>query len=235
MLDVIIVDDEPLAHDVLLHHLSMHKDVNVVGQCFNATEALALLANSSVDLLFLDIQMPALTGIELLKVMANKPHVILVTAYKEYALEGYELDVIDYLLKPVSADRLSQAIDKVRLRCDKSNVKNEVQTQNDSSYSSHITLKVDRGKQKFVLDDIDYLEAYGNYVKVWQAHKVTLVSSTLKSLLEELSSELFTQIHKSYAVNNSKVKSVESGKITLLNGTHVKVGKSYKKMASSLI
>ncbi|WP_100642021.1 LytR/AlgR family response regulator transcription factor [Alteromonas facilis] len=233
MLNAVIVDDEPLAHDVLLHHLASHKDVKVIGQCFNATEALALLARQPVDLLFLDIQMPALTGIELLKVLANKPQVILVTAFKEYAVEGFDLDVTDYLLKPVSADRLSQALNKVKER--NKHFHQEVETKVMPASPPHIALKVDRGKQKFVVDDIDYIEAYGNYVKVWQSHNVTLVSSTLKSLMSELTSAHFVQIHKSFAVNRCKVKSVGVDKVTLLNGVDVRVGKSFKGIASQLI
>ena len=108
MIKALIVDDEPLAHSVILHHLKAHADVEVVGQCMNATQALSFLANNAVDLLFLDINMPELTGIEMLKVLANMPQVIIVSAYQEYALQGFELNVTDYLLKPVSAERLKQ-------------------------------------------------------------------------------------------------------------------------------
>lgn len=231
MIKAIIVDDEPLAHDVLKHHLREHSDLQIVAQCANATEALAVLANQTIDLLFLDVQMPALTGIELLKVMANKPQVILVTAYKEYALEGFDLDVTDYLLKPVSAKRLSQAIDKVRARH-----KNSASAANNTAKTtSHVTLKVDRSKQKFAIKDIDYIEAYGNYVKIWHASNATLVSSTLKNLLDEVPCGTLLQTHKSFAVNVNKIQSVGTDKIILTNGSMVKVGKSFKRTVSGLL
>ena len=233
MIKAIIVDDEPLAHDVLKHHLREHSDLQIVAQCANATEALAMLANQAIDLLFLDVQMPALTGIELLKVMANKPQVILVTAYKEYALEGFDLDVTDYLLKPVSAKRLSQAIDRfepAKMRSNSASAAN-----NAAKTTSHVTLKVDRSKQKFAIKDIDYIEAYGNYVKIWHASNATLVSSTLKNLLDEVPCGTLVQTHKSFAVNVNKIQSVGTDKIILTNGSMVKVGKSFKRTVSGLL
>ncbi len=235
MIKAIIVDDEPLAHDVLKHHLREHSDLQIVAQCANATEALAVLANQTIDLLFLDVQMPALTGIELLKVMANKPQVILVTAYKEYALEGFDLDVTDYLLKPVSAKRLSQAIDKVRARRKNAVTELESTANNTAKTTSHVTLKVDRSKQKFAIKDIDYIEAYGNYVKIWHASNATLVSSTLKNLLDEVPCGTLVQTHKSFAVNENKIQSVGTDKIILTNGSMVKVGKSFKRTVSGLL
>lgn len=112
----ILIDDEPLAHDVVLHHLKPHGDVEVLAQFYHPADALAWLANNSADLLFLDINMPALNGIELLKVLANRPQVIIISAYQEYAVDGFELDVTDYLVKPVSAERLANGLKKVRDR-----------------------------------------------------------------------------------------------------------------------
>ena len=115
MLNTLIIDDEPLAHDVIKHHFQDQLDFKTVGNCYNATQALRYLANHQVDLLILDINMPALSGIELLKVLVNRPQVIIISAYQEYALEGYELDITDYLLKPVSLQRFLLALDKVQI------------------------------------------------------------------------------------------------------------------------
>lgn len=225
MLKALIVDDEPLAHKVILHHLAQHSDIEVIGQCYSAMEVVPLLSNQSLDLLFLDINMPQLTGIELLSLLAKPPHVIIVSAYQEYALQGFELNVTDYLLKPVSATRFASALDKVR---------NKFQLSYDKQVS-HVVLKVDREKRKFEISSICLLEAYGNYVKVWQGDAATLVNSTLKSLLKSLPEQSFKQVHKSFAVNLHKVSACSSESIRLDNGRNIKIGKSYKTVIQSIL
>ena len=224
MIKAIIVDDEPLAHQVLLHHLTEHTNINVVGQYYSAKDALCVLAKPGIDLVFLDINMPELTGLELLKALADPPQVIINSAYQEYALAGFDLNVTDYLLKPVSAPRLNLALNKVYLR----------NTQPLDQQSKDITLKVDREKRKFALDSIEYIEAYGNYVKLHQAHHTTLVTATLKQLCEQLAGS-FVQIHKSYLINKSKVVAVNHSYVELTNGAVVKIGKSYKELSRSLL
>ena len=227
LLKAIIIDDEPLAHEVILYHLAAHSDFSVVGRFQSATEALCWLANNTADLLFLDINMPELSGIELLKVLANRPQVIIISAYQEYAIQGFELDVTDYMLKPVCSERLSKALDKVRIRAQKQLPK--------APQPQHIVLKVDRERRKFALADITLLEAYGNYVKLWRGDDITLVSSSLKLVIEQLPNKQFTQVHKSFVVNNSKVAAVETEFLTLECGRIIKVGKSFKKMVQQLL
>ena len=227
MLKALIVDDEPLAHEVILHHLAQHADISIVGRCYNATQALSWLANDHVDLLFLDINMPDLSGIELLKVLRKRPQVIIISAYQEHALQGFELDVTDYLLKPVCNERLSQALDKVKFRA-KKQLSNE-------SLQQHIVLKVDREKRKFTLADITLLEAYGNYVKLWQGNDMVLVNSSLKLLIEMLPHTQFTQVHKSFVVNKAKVIAVETDVMTLECGRTVKASKTFKKNCQLLL
>ena len=224
MINALIVDDEPLAHDVILHHLRSHTDINVVGQCLSAAQAMNVLANNEIDLLFLDINMPELTGIDMLKVLAKMPQVIIVSAYQEYALQGFELNVTDYLLKPVSSERFNQALQKVRERYQ---IKAKA-TENQAPKRQHIILKVDRGQHKFELDSIHYLEAFGNYVKLWQEQGMTLVSSTLKQLIENLPSDQFFQCHKSFVINRDFVVGLDTEQITLKNGNAIKIGKSFK-------
>jgi len=226
MLKALIIDDEPLAHEVILHHLSQHSDISIVGRCYNATQALNLLANEQVDLLFLDVNMPELSGIALLKVLHNRPQTIIISAYQEYAIQGFELDVTDYLLKPVCSERLSQALDKVRLRTKKPLLKDVI--------PQHVVLKVDREKRKFTLADITLLEAYGNYVKLWQGDDMVLVSSSLKLLIEQLPNTQFTQVHKSFVVNNEQVIAIETDAVTMEGGRIVKASKSFKKTVQQL-
>ncbi len=227
MLKALIIDDEPLAHEVILYHLAEHADISIVGRCYNATQALSWLANDHVDLLFLDINMPDLSGIELLKVLRNRPQAIVISAYQEYAIQGFELDVTDYLLKPVCSERLSQALDKVRFRNEKRSSREVV--------PHHIILKVDREKRKFTLVDITLLEAYGNYVKLWQGDEMVLVNSSLKQLIEMLPNTKFTQVHKSFVVNNAKIIVVETDSITMECGRTVKVSKTFKKRLQHLL
>lgn len=224
MIRAIIVDDEPLAHQVIEHHLQAHSDIKIIAQYVSAKDALYGLAKSTVDLVFLDINMPELTGIELLRTLAHPPQVIIVSAYQEYAITGFELNVTDYLLKPVSAPRLEQALNKVREHLVKPNI----------TEPNNITLKVDREKRKFNLDSIEYIEAYGNYVKVHQAEQVTLASTTLKQLSEQLSHS-FTQIHKSFLVNKQKVIAVNSEFVELNTGKALKIGKSFKDLSQTLL
>ena len=227
MLKALIIDDEPLAHEVILHHLAEHSDISIIGRCYNATQALSWLANDRVDLLFLDINMPDLNGIELLKILGNRPQVIIISAFQEYAIQGFELDVTDYLLKPVCSERLSLALDKVRSRAQKQS-SNEVIPQ-------YIVLKVDREKRKFTLADITLFEAYGNYVKLWQGNDMILVNSSLKLLIEMLPNTRFTQVHKSFVVNNAKVIAVDTGYLTMDCGRTVKVSKTFKKKFQQLL
>jgi len=226
MLDALIVDDEPLAHKVILHHLASHRDVKIVKQCYSATEALAWLASNNADLLFLDINMPQLNGMDMLKVMAKRPQVIIVSAYEEFALQGFDLDVTDYLLKPVSAERLASALDKVRQRS---------AANKPAKTPKEIVIKVDRELRKVSLRDITYLEAYGNYVKVWQGDSMLLANSTLKKLLAELPAQAFSQIHKSFVVRNNAVIGKDSDSVLMSNQVRLKVGKSFKSVLNRLL
>ena len=203
-INIVLIDDEPMAHEVLLHHLKRHKDLHVTAQCFNAVEALQVLANNTVDLLFLDVNMPELSGIDMLKLVQQHPSVIIVSAHPEYAIDGFELDVIDYLLKPVNEERFDQAINKYKF------VKNI-----ESSHRQSLTLKVGRGLEKVNMLDIIFLESYGNYVKVWTNSTMILANSTLKALLQELPSALFTQINKSVVINTDHIKGIEGRNVTL--------------------
>ncbi len=222
VIKAIIVDDEPLAHQVILHHLESYSDIKVVSQHFSAKDALYKLAKSTIDVVFLDINMPELSGLELIQALANPPQIIIVSAYEEYAITGFELNVTDYLLKPVSAKRVQQAINKVRERIYL------------APKSKSITLKIDREKRKLSLDTIKYIEAYGNYVKVHQDDQTILATTTLKQLLEQLIGS-FTQIHKSYIVNNNRVIAITNEHVELDNGDKIKIGKSFKEHCKVLL
>ena len=216
MITTIIVDDEPWAHEVLKHHCSRHSELKLVGELNSATEAIKWLANNSVDLIFLDVNMPELSGVEMLRVLSRKMNVIFVSAHKEYALDGFELDAVDYLLKPVDDERFDKAIAKLKNILGLQESKKEV-----------ITIKQDRGYKVISLADISHLQGYGNYVKVWQGDEMDLANSTLKSILKELPQDKFVQVSKSSIVNKSKVSEVNLKEVTLNCGSQLRVSRLY--------
>ncbi len=225
---LLIVDDEPLAHQVLLHHLQAHPDLQLVAQCYSAAEAMAVLAQQPIDLILLDIQLPVLTGLQMLKLLAKPPQVVLVTAYAEFALDGFTLDVTDYLLKPVSGERLALALDKVRRRA---GLPASVAMPVSAAGNEHIVLKVDRELRRFELALICCFEGYGNYVKVWQGQQMTLASTTLKAVMEQTAAAGFIQVHKSFLVNPSHVLSLDSQLLKLSNQQQIRIGEAFKEPA----
>lgn len=218
-MNIMIIDDEPLAHEVLLHHLKSHHDMRVVQHCYSATEALAYLASHSVDVIFLDIHMPVLSGLDMLKVMANRPQVVLCTAFEEYALEGFELDVTDYLLKPVSAERLNKTLERVRDR---------IPVHKNKAERQSFIIRVDRQDHKIWLDTIEYFESYGNYVKVWQSDNYMLTQGPLKNIAQALPAGTFIKVHKSILVNETHIIAKDANSLTLTSGRKVNIGKSFK-------
>lgn len=222
----IIVDDEPLAHKVVLKYASDLPFIEIVGQCNLATEAYAMINQKEVDLIFLDINMPKLKGLDFLRTLNKKPHVIITSAYEEYALEGYELQVADYLLKPFRFERFLKAVNIVKEKMEASIAA--------SSNQEFIFLKVDKKQIQVDISDIQYLESFGNYVKVWLDTKFHLTPRTLTSFENELADE-FIRIHKSYIIQKSFINFIEGNAVNMQNGNTVTIGKSYKSMVKELL
>jgi len=235
-LKTLIIDDEPLAHEVILKYLEDVPFIEVVGQCYLATEALTLLNSQSVDLLFLDINMPKLKGIDFLKILSQKPQVIITSAYQEYALESFELDVCDYLLKPFRFDRFLKAVNKAQenYKLIHHQAEQTVTTNTEQPAATSIFIKVDKKLIQLELSDIAYLEAYGNYVKVWVGDKSYLTPRTLSSFEEQLNQTDFVRVHKSFIVQKSHINFIEAAAITMNNGNVVALGKSYKYLGKQL-
>lgn len=219
MLNVLIVDDEAPAHEVMRHHLAGHRDLSVVGQCYNAAEALAALDRHRVDLMLLDIRMPGFGGLDLLRGLQAPPLVIIVSAHRDHAVDGFELDVVDYLLKPVSSERFSAAIEKVRRRIA------EAQDEGEAD----IVLKVDRAMIRFSLKDIACFQAQGNFVQVWTgAEQGMLATITLRALEERLSQSGFVRVHKSFIVNRRRITAQQAASLILDTAMCVPIGKNYR-------
>jgi len=221
----IAVDDEPLALDVIESHLKQIPSFNLLARCSSAIEANEFLNQNQVDLIFLDIEMPEMTGIDFLKTLSQKPKVIFTTAYPNYALEGYNLDVVDYLLKPISFDRFLQAINKVQrqLKPVQNDVSNAVAAKQES-----IFVKADKKLIRIFLDDICYLEGMKDYVKICTENDMIAALMTMKHIDEVLPDDRFVRVHKSYIINLSKIKSIVGNSIEI-DKKLVPIGKSYKE------
>lgn len=223
MLNILIVDDEAPAHDVLTHHCNTYNDVHIAGQCYNAAQALTALQTLAVDLMFLDIRMPGFGGLDLLRGLEKPPLTIITSAHREHALDGFDLDVVDFLLKPVSAERFGSALDKARRRLTPSGDAIRDETQD-------FVLKVDRSMRRFRLADISHFEAQGNFVKVWTGkNTAALATTTLRQLRETLPSDLFVQVHKSFIVNRTHIVRQGANSLTMDVGISIPIGRKFRQ------
>jgi DNA-binding LytR/AlgR family response regulator len=226
----LIIDDEPLAHDVILTHLEDIPFLQVIGHCYRATDAYDFLSKNEVDLLLLDINMPKLNGIDFIKTLKQKPIIIITSAFEEYALESFDLDICDYLLKPFRFDRMLKAANRA---LEIYQVKNQIkQIQSDVN---QIVIKADKRHIVIKLDEIYYLESLGNYVKVWKESEFLLTPRTLMSFEDQLPLALFLRTHKSYIVHKKFIHYLEGNMIILKNGTKVPIGKNYKQIVNSFL
>ncbi|MEO6833041.1 MAG: LytTR family DNA-binding domain-containing protein [Chitinophagaceae bacterium] len=220
MINCLVVDDEPIARKGLLEYIREVDYLHPVGECKTAMECANFLQKGKIDLLFLDIQMPKLTGIEFLKALAQPPFVIFTSAYSEYALESFELDVLDYLLKPISFPRFLKATEKAR---------NYLQTPEKAlSVSGDIFFIKCNGKiEKIVVADVIYIEGMANYVVIHAKSKKYLTYLTFHGIEEQLPNDMFIRIHKSYLVALSAVQSID-GAILNIEGKALPISKNYR-------
>ena len=236
LLKAIIVDDEPVARKVIREYLEDISYLELAGMAENPLKADSLLDGQQIDLLFLDINMPRLSGIEFLRASAgraNQPMVIITTAYAEYALDGFELDVVDYLVKPFSFERFLKACNRARdlyngrLRSAPSAPGAASIT---AETSDHFFVKVDNGLEKVLFDELLYAEARMNYILLHTSDRKLIVYLTLKGLLESLPSARFIQVHKSFVVNKDSIRSIR-GNILYLGQAEVPVSQHYQEEA----
>ncbi|AXY73541.1 DNA-binding response regulator [Paraflavitalea soli] len=236
----LIVDDEPLAHEVILKYIEDVPFLETVGQCYLATEALAFLSTYTVDLIFLDIRMPKLSGLDFLRTLQQRPLVIITSAYEEHALESFDLEVCDYLLKPFRFDRFLKAANRALAlyALKKQATEQPAVPVSPASFTAaepgRIYIKSDKKQIQLELEEVYYLESVGNYVKVWGEQKFVLTPRTLTSFEEQLPADTFMRIHKSYILNKKYVHYIEGNTIRLKNGKELPVGKSYKQVVKLL-
>jgi len=231
----VIIDDEPLAQQLIGQYIADVPSLEVVGRFQNGLEAMDLLRKQSVDLLFLDINMPKINGLDLLRSMRNPPVVIITTAYREYAVDAYELDVVDYLEKPYSFHRFLRAIEKAKEKMIAANV-NQVPPPSSSSEKSarFIFVKTNKKSLKIHLDDIHYVESLSDYVRFHLSDQRLTIHATLKNVEQWLPANEFPRIHKSYMVALSKVVSVEGNQVKLAE-QDLPIGSNYRKAFLQLV
>jgi len=230
-LKCLIVDDEVLAQDVIEKYVATIPTLKLVGKCDNAVEAISYLHKNPVDLLFLDLNMPELSGLEMLKTLTNSPKVILTTAYSEYALESYEYGVVDYLLKPIKLERFIMAVNKVveqvNISMESEEIPAELKTQSIFIREDQVTYQVNMG-------DILFVEAYGNYLKIHTSNRIYVVRDTMHDMVNKLPEELFQRVHKSYIVSLPKITSISGNRI-FIDKVELPVGEMYKIMLKQKI
>jgi two-component system LytT family response regulator len=226
MMNCLIVDDEQHAIDILVHYVNQTPQLRLSATATNPIEALQIVATQNIDIIFLDIQMPELTGIDFVKAIQGKAAVILTTAYSEFALESYELDVVDYLLKPIRFPRFLQAVQKAAKETTEPQESEETAIEDD-----YIFVKTEsKGKLlKINLADIDYIEGMKNYVAIHCAAKKTLVYTSMKELEERLPHKSFLRVHKSFIIPVQKITGIEGNLLRLKNvAAEILIGESYK-------
>lgn len=227
-----VVDDEPLAIKVLENHIMKVPDLELVSTFDNPIAAGDFLQNVSIDLLFLDIQMPVVTGIDFIKNTAIQPKVILTTAYREYALEGYELDIIDYLLKPISFIRFYKAINKYKTLNAAiqpiSNTSSEIGTTSD-----HIFVNSNKRMIRIEFNNILFIDSIKDYVKIHTENDTIITKDKINSFVQRLPSN-FLKVHRSYIINTEKIASFSAKDVVLLGGIEIPIGASYKEIIKSI-
>lgn len=226
-LSCIIVDDEEGAHLIIRHYLQNLKHINISGSFYNALEALEYLHRQPVDLMFLDINMPGLNGLQMLKALSSPPLVILTTAYKKHALESYEYRVVDYLVKPFEFQRFIQALDNAFSRL--APTSHPVTANNNSDTPSSVVLKVDSSLIRVYSDEIIYIQSYGNYIKLYTDRETYLSPITTMEIEQKLDHHTFQRVHKSFIVSVSKIRKLTGGQLQMEGGAIIPIGNTYRR------
>ena len=218
----LIIDDEPLAINVIKNHIKEIDNLNVIDTFNSAIDALSFMKSNTVDLLFLDINMPLLDGLDFIKSLDKKPMIIITTAYSEYAIKTYELEVLDYLMKPISFPRFLKAVNRAFKELN-SNLTSNIEI----AKRAHIFIKVDKKKmQKIYLDEILIIESLRDYLKIKTIANKYIIHSTLSSFTEKLPSNNFIRIHRSFTIAIDKIEAVQGNSVEI-DGVKYVIGRSY--------
>jgi len=227
VINCLVVDDEPIAREGIMEYIRQIDYLSPVAQCKSAAEAAGLLQKNKIDLIFIDIQMPKLSGIEFVKALADPPLIIFTTAYSEYALEGFELDVVDYLLKPISFSRFLKAAEKAQSYLHAKN--KEVSITNEFFF-----IKCNGKIEKIIMADVIYIEAMANYVIIYTRQKKYITYLTFSGIEEQLPTHLFVRIHKSYLVAISAIQTIDGNEV-ITSSARLPMSKNYRNDVMSRI
>lgn len=230
MIKYLIVDDEPIAHRIIENFAKDFPHLELSKNCYNAMEAMQFLAGNKVDLIFLDLNMPRIKGFDFLRTLAEPPKVIITSAYAEFAMEGYELNVLDYLLKPFSFERFMKAINKLS---ESQESVQQTPTPQEKQVPDRIFLKGDKKHHQVKLSAILYIEAIGNYTKVFTETDMIITHEKISSYEKMLSADLFIRVHKSFMVSIERISIVEGNRIFMASH-EIPIGKTYKQNVHKL-
>lgn len=234
MYKCLIIDDEPIAVRVIKNHLASFADFEIVAECSSALEAMPILTKQRIDLIFCDIQMPQITGVDFIRSLNHRPKVIFITAHRDYAIEAFELNVVDYLLKPVSFERFAKAIQNfLELQAMEKSPQHSFE-KNDSNHTDYLFLKADKKHYKVNLQEVLYFESMGDYVIAYTIHKKIVTKERISHLAEQLPTGKFLQIHRRFIVAIQKIESVGPGFVEI-NSKKLSVGRSYKEQLTKLL
>lgn len=233
-IDCLIVEDEPLARNLMVEYVKKVPYLNLVDACPNAMKAMEALKKNPVDLIFLDIQMPEITGITLMKILPNKPMVIFTTAYSEYALEGYELDVVDYLLKPVTFERFLKAIEKASARMPAIPAMQPTTSSEQSIGQPFVFVKDGTKLVKVVFNEILYIEGLKDYVTIHTKQQKITTLQRMKHLEEQLPADTFIRIHNSFIVNIKAIDSIHKNEVQIGQAL-LPISDSYRKVFKEFV
>lgn len=233
-INCLIIDDEPPARDVLRRYVEELPILKLCGECGNAIQALSFLQQQPIDLLFLDIRMPQLNGIDFIKTLKHPPKIIFTTAYSEYALEGYELDVVDYLMKPIRFDRFLKAINKAFPANDLKRPILQPSVHPEKENAAFVYFRADRKMVKVLLNDILYVESMKDYVKVFTHTSTIITKQSISSVETMLPEKKFVRTHRSYIVSVDKIKSFTS-EVLEIGKSEIPIGKLYRNSVLRLL
>lgn len=229
----LIVDDEPPAREIISRYIEQLPELKLAGECANAMQALSFLQHQTIDLLFLDIQMPQLKGTDLLKIVKNPPKVIFTTAHAEYALQGYELDVVDYLLKPIPFERFVKAVHKI-IQSGSDNISALAAIQPEIKQEAFVYFRADRKMVKVMLSDILYIESMKDYIKVVTTNGPLVTKQSMNSVEAMLPENLFIRTHRSFIVSLPKIKSF-THELIEIEKTEIPIGKLFRNRVMKIL
>lgn len=232
-----IIDDEPIAHRIIVEYCTNLPHFKLINHSYNALEGMQFIAENSVDLMFLDINMPKLNGFDFLKTLTITPQVIVTTAYQEFALEGFELNVSDYLLKPFSFERFLKAVNKITFERNIHLIEHQAianVSSNTVEQNQRIFIKGDKAHHQIALNDILYIEACGNYCLVYCSDCKIVTHQKISQFEKDLPQSLFMRVHKSFIVAKNKVNSVSAGQLGITS-SNIPIGQTYKKQILDFI